>query len=244
MLKALIYVRATIQVSLIFLWTAFSGILGMVLMLITRNGQWVHYVEGRYIFCPPVLAIARVKLKVTGLEHIDRNSPCIYVSNHVSHLDVVAIAKAIPIGLFYIGKKELKRVPVLGQYMYLIGHIFIDRKNREKAMTSMRKAARIIANGKNVITFPEGTRSKDGKTGVFKRGTFIIAQEGGIDIMPIAVVNAENILPRDAFIIQPGTIEVRIGKRIRAEEFAGMNAEQTAELVRSRVIQLIASSHS
>ena len=51
MLKALVYVRATIQVSLIFLWTAFSGILGMILMLITRNGQWVHYVEGRYIFC-------------------------------------------------------------------------------------------------------------------------------------------------------------------------------------------------
>jgi 1-acyl-sn-glycerol-3-phosphate acyltransferase len=79
---------------------------------------------------------------------------------------------------------------------------------------------------------------------VFKRGTFIIAQEGKIDIMPIAVVNAENILPRDAFIIQPGTIEVRIGKRIEAKEFDGLNAEQTAELVRSRVAQLISSSNS
>lgn len=238
MLKALKYVKAALQVTLIFLWTAFSGILGMMLMLITWNGQWVHYVEGRYIFCPPVLAIAGVKLKVTGLENIDRNRPCIYISNHVSHMDVVAIARAIPIGLFYIGKKELKHVPVLGQYMYLIGHIFIDRNNREKAMSSMRKAAEIIAKGKNVITFPEGTRSKDGKTAVFKRGTFIIAQEGQIDIMPIAVVNAENILPRDAFIIKPGTIEVRIGKRIRAEEFAGMNAEQTADFVRTKVIQL------
>lgn len=243
MLKALIYVRAAIQVTLIILWTAISGTLGMILMLITRNGQWVHYVEGRYIFCPVVLAIARVKLKVTGLEHIDRNRPCIYVSNHVSHMDVVAIARAIPIGLFYIGKKELKRVPILGQYMYLIGHIFIDRKNREKAMSSMRKAAQIIANGKNVITFPEGTRSKDGKTAVFKRGTFIIAQEGKIDIMPLAVVNAENILPRGGFVIHPGTIEVRIGKRIHANEFEGMNAEQTAEFVRSRVTQLIASAH-
>jgi 1-acyl-sn-glycerol-3-phosphate acyltransferase len=102
----------------------------------------------------------------------------------------------------------------------------------------MRKAAEIIAKGKNVITFPEGTRSKDGKTAVFKRGTFIIAQEGQIDIMPIAVVNAENILPRGAFIIKPGTIEVRIGKRIRAEEFAEMNAEQTADFVRTKVIQL------
>jgi 1-acyl-sn-glycerol-3-phosphate acyltransferase len=128
--------------------------------------------------------------------------------------------------------------------MYLIGHIFVDRKNREKAMISMRKAAQIIAAGKNVITFPEGTRSKDGKLAIFKRGTFIIAKEGRIDIMPIAVVNADKILPRDSFRIQPGTIEVRIGQRIKAEEFQHMNAEQTAEYVRAKVAALMLKSVS
>jgi 1-acyl-sn-glycerol-3-phosphate acyltransferase len=123
--------------------------------------------------------------------------------------------------------------------MYLIGHIFIDRKNREKAMSSMRKAAELINRGKSVITFPEGTRTRDGKTAIFKRGTFIIAKEGAIDIQPIAVVNAENILPRDSFMIRPGTIEVRIGKRIPASELASMNAEGAAEYVRQRVIELI-----
>jgi 1-acyl-sn-glycerol-3-phosphate acyltransferase len=240
-MKAIQTVFALFQITFIVLWTGISGLIGMLLMLITWNGQWVHYFEGRYLFCPPVLFVARVKLKVTGLENLDIKKPCIYVSNHVSHLDVVAIARAIPLGLFYIGKKELKKVPILGQYMYLIGHIFIDRKNREKAMQSMRKAAALINKGKNVITFPEGTRTRDGKTAIFKRGTFIIAKEGSIDIQPLAVVNAENILPRDSFMIRPGTIEVRIGKRIAAQEFAGMNAEQSAELVRSRVIQLIES---
>lgn len=239
MRKVFTYIFATFQVTLIFIWTAISGLMGIILMMITRNGQWVHYFEGRYLFCPPVLAIARVKLKVSGLEHIDKRRPCIFVSNHVSHLDVVAIARAIPIGLFYLAKKELKRVPVLGQYMQVIGHIFIDRKNRDKAMISMRKAASIIAAGKNVITFPEGTRSKDGKLGIFKRGTFIIAKEGDIDIMPIAVINAQNILPRGSFVIHPGTIEVRVGRRIQAAEFKHLNAEQTADFVRERIAQLI-----
>jgi 1-acyl-sn-glycerol-3-phosphate acyltransferase len=216
----------------------------MVLMLITWNGQWVHYFEGRYLFCPPVLFIARIKLKVVGLENLDTTKPCIYVSNHVSHLDVVAIARAIPLGLFYIGKKELKKVPILGQYMYLIGHIFIDRKNREKAMQSMRKAAVLINKGKNVITFPEGTRSRDGKTAMFKRGTFIIAKEGTIDIQPIAVVNADKILPRDSFMIRPGTIEIRIGKRIAANELENMNAEAAADYVRSKVIGLIENTQA
>jgi 1-acyl-sn-glycerol-3-phosphate acyltransferase len=211
-------------------------------MLITWNGQWVHYFEGRYLFCPPVLFIARVKLKVTGLENLDTKKPCIYVSNHVSHLDVVAIARAIPLGLFYIGKKELKKVPILGQYMYLIGHIFIDRKNREKAMASMRKAAQLINRGKSVITFPEGTRTRNGKTAIFKRGTFIIAKEGSIDIQPIAVVNADKILPRDSFTIKPGTIEVRVGKRITASEIQDLNAEASAEYVRTRVIALLESN--
>jgi 1-acyl-sn-glycerol-3-phosphate acyltransferase len=238
-MKLLFTAFALLQVTLIFIWTAISGLLGIILMLITRNGQWVHYFEGRYLFCPPVLFIARVKLKVTGLENLDTKKPCIYVSNHVSHLDVVAIARAIPLGLFYIGKKELKKIPILGQYMYLIGHIFIDRKNREKAMQSMRKAAALINKGKNVITFPEGTRSRDGKTALFKRGTFIIAKEGGIDIQPLAVANADKILPRDSFIIRPGTIEVRIGKRIAASELENMNAETAAEFVRQRVIALL-----
>ena len=238
-MKAIRTAFALLQVFLIILWTAISGLLGIVLMLITWNGQWVHYFEGRYLFCPPVLFIARVKLKVTGLENLDTTKPCIYVSNHVSHLDVVAIARAIPLGLFYIGKKELKKVPVLGQYMYLIGHIFIDRKNREKAMASMRKAAQLINRGKNVITFPEGTRTRDGKTAIFKRGTFIIAKEGAIDIQPIAVVNAENILPRDSFTIKPGIIEVRVGKRIAASELKDLNAEAAAEYVRTRVMALL-----
>ena len=238
-MKLIRTIFACLQVFLIILWTAICGTLGMLLMLITWNGQWVHYFEGRYLFCPPVLFIARVKLKITGLENLNTKKPSIYVSNHVSHLDVVAIAKAIPLGLFYIGKKELKKVPILGQYMYLIGHIFIDRKNREKAMSSMRKAAELINRGKSVITFPEGTRTRDGKTAIFKRGTFIIAKEGAIDIQPIAVVNAENILPRDSFMIRPGTIEVRIGKRIPSSQLAAMNAEGAAEYVRQRVIELI-----
>ena len=241
-MKAIRSAFAFMQVFLIILWTAICGLLGIVLMLITWNGQWVHYFEGRYLFCPPVLFLARVKLKVTGLENLDTKKPCIYVSNHVSHLDVVAIARAIPLGLFYIGKKELKKVPVLGQYMYLIGHIFIDRKNREKAMASMRKAAQLINQGKNVITFPEGTRTRDGKTAIFKRGTFIIAKEGSIDIQPIAVVNADKILPRDSFIIKPGTIEVRVGKRISTNEIEDLNAEAAAEYVRKRVMALLESN--
>ena len=241
-MKVLHLLWAGLQVFLIILWTAICGLLGILLMLITWNGAWVHYFEGRYLFCPPVLFIARVKLKVVGLENLETNSPCIYVSNHVSHLDVVAIARAIPLGLFYIGKKELQKVPILGQYMYLIGHIFIDRKNREKAMASMRKAAQLINQGKNVITFPEGTRTRDGKTAIFKRGTFIIAKEGSIDIQPIAVVNVDKILPRDSFMIKPGTIEVRVGKRISANEIEDLNAEAAAEYVRKRVMALLESN--
>ena len=106
----------------------------------------------------------------------------------------------------------------------------------------MRKAAQLINRGKNVITFPEGTRTRNGKTAVFKRGTFIIAKEGAIDIQPIAVVNAENILPRDSFIIKPGTIEVRVGKRISASEIKDLNAEASAEFVRTRIIALLESN--
>ncbi len=243
-MKGLRIFFACIQTLLILLWTAVSALVGILLMLITFNGQWVHYFEGRYFFSPVVLFLARVKLKVSGLDNLNLQKPSIYISNHVSHLDVVCIARAIPKGLFYIAKKELRSIPFLGQYMSLIGHIFIDRKNREQAMMSMRKAALLINNGKNVITFPEGTRSRDGKLGIFKKGTFVIAQEGAIDIQPIAVLNAENILPRDSFIIRKGTIEVRIGKRIEAHEFAHFTTEEIATLARERVRDLMIETNA
>lgn len=186
-----------------------------------------------------ICLITGVRIKVKGLEGIDGRKPAIYVANHASHLDILAISRIMPIGLFYIGKKELAYYPILGQYMKLIGHIFVDRKNRELAMESMRMAAEKIKNGKSIISYPEGTRSKTGEMNVFKRGSFIIAKEGKIDVVPIAIRGSREALQSGSYSIRPGIIEVIIGERISSDMYTHLSAEEIASLAQERVRNLM-----
>ncbi len=231
-----------IQVALIFIWTAVCGILGMVLMLFAWNGIWVHKVNSLYMFSPVIRAIALVRVKAHGLEKIKRGRSAIYVANHESLLDILAVASVMPVGLFYVAKKELAKVPVMGQYMRFIGHIFIDRKNKVKSMQSMRVAAQKIKAGKSVISFPEGTRSKTGNVEMFKLGSFIIAKEGGISIVPIAIQGSRELLPSGSFALRPGTIHVCIGDEITPDEIQNKTVEQLSEMARQQVISMLNAS--
>ena len=110
------------------------------------------------------IVIGNLKEKIIYDSIIYKNNPNITPINKVN--------RDKPI--HFIAKKELKKIPFIGWYVTAAGMIFIDRTNREKAMRSMKKAGTLIRNGRNVITFPEGTRSSNGKLNLFKRGSFII----------------------------------------------------------------------
>lgn len=129
----------------------------------------------------------------------------------------------------------------MGWYMQLVGMIFIDRQNREKAVESMKKASNEIKNGKNIISFPEGTRSLDGKLAQFKKGSFVIALEHNIEILPVAVVGTQNGIPPRKFEINPADVEVRIGKAFSPKSTACLNAEELAEYTRNKIELLLTS---
>jgi 1-acyl-sn-glycerol-3-phosphate acyltransferase len=207
----------------------------MILMIFSWNGSWVHKVIGYYFWSPFVCGICGVRVKIHHADRLRERDVAIYVANHSSLFDIVAIARAVPIGLFFVAKKELARIPFMGQYMWLIGHIFVDRKNREQAMSSMKRAAEKIKRGRNVISFPEGTRSKTGEIALFKRGSFLIAKEGAIDIVPIGIIGAREVLPSGSSALRSGTIHVIIGERIPGNRSSLLSTEELAELARSSV---------
>lgn len=226
-----------IQALIILGWTAFCGIFGILLMLVLWNRGLVIYIMSRIIWSPVICLVSGVRVKKFGVEKIDRKSSFIYVANHSSLYDIVALSRVMPVPLFFIAKQELKKVPFLGWYMIVLGHIFVDRKNKDKAMESMREAARRINAGQNVISFPEGTRSKTDEVQMFKRGSFIIAKEGDIPIVPIGIVGARKILRSGSYDLRPGTIEVHVGEAISPEQFRDMTIESLASLARERVIK-------
>lgn len=163
---------------------------------------------------PGVLWLAGVKLKVEGLEKVDFSKPYVFVSNHQSFMDIACVIAALPTRLHFVAKQELKKFPFIGQYMVAMGMIFIDRKNINKAVESLQKAGKLVKAGKSVIAFPEGTRTKDGTIGVFKKGPFLLAAEAGVQIIPIRIEGARKVWPAERVYLTPGEITVTIGKPI------------------------------
>lgn len=148
----------------------------------------------RTMWAPGVLWAAGIKLKVTGLENIQVGEPYIFVANHLSALDIPVLFRAVPLNLHFVAKKEVMWMPFVGWYMWATGMIFIDRSNRDKAKVSLEKAGELIKNGKHVIMFPEGTRSRNFDVMPFKKGPFVLSTQAGVAMLPVAISGTEAVL--------------------------------------------------
>lgn len=226
-----------LQLLLLLVWTIFCGIFGMVFALVT-NPTYSHRIMGYYIFSPMILAISMVRVKAKGLDNV-LNEPAIYAANHASQLDIPIICTRVNRPMFFIGKIELKKIPILSQYMKIVGMIFVDRKNRERAMASMRTAIQDIQGGKSIAAFPEGTRTKTGELLPFKKGVFTIAKEGRIPIVPIAVIGSAKALASGSFFLRPATVEIRILPALKGDDFFNLSIEEMASQTRNLIQQEI-----
>ena len=166
----------------------------------------------------------------------------IFMSNHESQLDPPYLVAALPLPAVYIGKKELKYVPFIGWAGWAAGVIFIDRGDREKAIQSIKDAARQIRGGKNVVIFPEGTRSRTGELLHFKKGGFALALDAGVPIVPMATVGGFNALPSGGLRIRPGRFTMLVGDPVYPGEHADRDA--LAAEVRQRIEALVAQARA
>jgi len=162
-------------------------------------------------WCQHLAFFAGIKTKVHGMEKLDMKQHYIFLANHSSLLDIIALYCAIPFRMSFIARKNLFSIPLWGWALYLAGHIPIDREDPKKAKTSFEKAIRRINEQKrSIFAFPEGSRSRSNEMGEFKLGIFSLALKAGVDIVPVAISGARELMPRDALFINPGSIYVDI----------------------------------
>jgi 1-acyl-sn-glycerol-3-phosphate acyltransferase len=128
-----------------------------------------------------------------------------------------------------IHKRSLYLIPILGWALYLGGHIGIDRANAFRARRSLGAAAERIRGGTSVAVFPEGTRSPDARVRPFKRGSFVLAAEAGVPVVPVSLLGVKAVVPQGIRTLRPGTVHLRVHPAIPQ---AGRDAEALAEEVR------------
>jgi 1-acyl-sn-glycerol-3-phosphate acyltransferase len=166
--------------------------------------------------------------------------PVIFMSNHESQLDPPVLIGVLPLPAVYIAKKEVKYLPFVGWAAMVAGVIFIDRRDRERAIRSIHAAALEIRGGKNVVIFPEGTRSRTGEMLPFKKGGFALALDAGVPIVPLATVGGFQVLPHGSVRIRPGRYDVVVGESVDPAAF--QDREALMAEVRRRIQALIAEA--
>jgi 1-acyl-sn-glycerol-3-phosphate acyltransferase len=161
------------------------------------------------------LLLYGIDVDLCGSENIEKGKGHIYVSNHLSYLDILVLLATIPDNIRMVYKREISRIPIFGWAMLACGFISIDRSNVKSAVRSLEKGAEKIKKGLSVLIFPEGTRSPDGKTGEFKRGMFLLAERSEADIIPVSISGTYDLLPKNSSRVKSGKVKLVLGKPMK-----------------------------
>jgi 1-acyl-sn-glycerol-3-phosphate acyltransferase len=214
--------------------TGYLSACAIIFGLISPGENKIHRIAR--IWAKVLLILSSTRVKVIGAENVLVGKPQIFMANHQSDFDIFIVLGFVPEQFRWIAKKELFKIPLFGKAMRNAGYIEIDRHNHAKALKSLDLAAAKIREGKSVMTFPEGTRSKDGTLKPFKQGMFHLAIKSGVPVVPVSIVGAGTIMPRRSLRINPGKVTMIFDKPIDVSGYSIENRAQLIERVRNVIL--------
>ena len=208
---------------------SFRSLIGKV------NRAWVDKTMQEWV--EVILHLIRVDYKLVNPHHVKPQDGelTIIMCNHSSLYDIPLSLKAFPNqSIRMLAKKELSKIPFMGKGMKSAEFPFIDRKNREQAIKDLEYVRELMQSGIVMWIAPEGTRSKDGKLGPFKKGGFITAIRAGATIIPMGIRGAYDILPARTHQLNINQkAEVHIGKPIDASLYTMEKKEELINKTRN-----------
>jgi 1-acyl-sn-glycerol-3-phosphate acyltransferase len=216
-------------------------VLGILLAVPLLGRQRAFFTIGP-LFARGMAWFCHVPFTLKGWEEMPEDiragrQPVIFMSNHESQMDPPVLVAALPLPAVYIAKQELRYVPFIGWAAWVAGVIFIDRGDRDRAIRSIHDASQQIRGGKNVVIFPEGTRSRNGEMLPFKKGGFALAMDAGVPIIPMATVGGFQVLPAGSLRIRPGRYTILLGDPVHPADHPDREALIAA--VRGRIVALV-----
>lgn len=179
-----------------------------------------------------------VKIEAHGIENVPGENGFMLFPNHQGMYDVLALLDVCPKPLSVVAKKEVAKIPLLKQLFKVMNVIFMDREDVRQSMQVIIEVSKQVAQGRNYIIFPEGTRSKNGnKVGEFKGGSFKAATKAKCPIVPVALI--DSFKPFDTGSTKPNTVQVHFLKPLSYEEYKDMKTNDIAEEVKRRIVEVI-----
>ena len=201
---------ATLKLLVIYITLGpLVGFIGIPWTLLTKNITWLYW-AAMWVTRAGIRA-SGIKVTEVGFERIPADRACIFMCNHVSNLDPPILLPAIPTRCSVLLKKELMKIPILGTAMTMGGFIPVERGHRrDAAQATVAAAGKAIADGLNIVVFPEGTRSMNGRLSTFKKGPFFLAMQTGAPIIPVAISGTQRLMAKGSSLVTPGAVTIEM----------------------------------
>jgi putative phosphoserine phosphatase/1-acylglycerol-3-phosphate O-acyltransferase len=187
------------------------------------------------------LAIAGVQLNVIGQENLTAQRPAVFIFNHRNQVDPVIAGALVRDNWIGVGKKELKKDPIMGTLGRLLDGVFIDRDDPAAAVETMHEVEDRARKGLSIVIAPEGTRVDTTEVGPFKKGPFRLAMAAGIPIVPIVIRNAELVAARNSTVVNPGTVDIAVFPPISVQGWTVENLPERIAEVRQLYLDTLAN---
>jgi len=225
-------IRTIIVAVFLSLYTLVLGPPLILFTLATKSADLMYWVGVKGVAF--ITRVAGMRVLVEGRENIPAGV-CMFAANHTSNADAPAIVRAIPRRLAIFGRKSLFDIPIVGLAFRLARFVPVDRGNRDAALASVKQAVEYMKTGSSFLVYPEGTRSPDGRLSRFKKGSFVMAIEAGVPVVPVACAGAHHIMKKKSLVIHPGKVTVRFGKPIDASAYTIEQRDDLAKVVHDAI---------
>lgn len=219
----------------ISLYTIVLGTVSLLSTLVDRSGDAGHACARAWAWL--ILKTTGVRVTVRGLEHLDPHRSYVLASNHQSIYDIPIIFVSVPLQLRIVAKQSLGRIPFLGWHLQRTGHLLVDRRNPGPDIVA--KMRRLVNEAHSLIVFPEGTRSMDGTLGRFKRGSFVVALDAQLPVVPVTVIGSRSVMQKGRLMVCPGDVRLIVHEPIPTAGLVREDITAFAEKVRHAVAETL-----
>jgi 1-acyl-sn-glycerol-3-phosphate acyltransferase len=213
------------------LYTIVLGTASLVSTVFDGTGDFGHRCARAWARL--ILKTTGVRVQVSGLEHLHPSRSYVFASNHQSIYDIPILFASLPWQLRIVAKDSLGRVPFLGWHLRHSGHLLVDRKNPGADIVAKMK--RLVNEAHSLIVFPEGTRSTDGSVSRFKKGTFIVAIDAQLPIVPVSLSGSRHVMKKGRLMVCPGDVTLTVHPPIATAGLTRQDARGLANSVREVV---------
>lgn len=168
------------------------------------------------------------RVRTSGDLHLPADERFVFVANHQSHLDALAILHSLPRHpVRFVAKHELGSIPLFGAALRATGNVFVSRSDTQGDLARLQAAQGELLRRVSVLFFAEGTRGETGELAPFKRGAAAFALGAGLRLVPVGVAGSREIYPRGLEVRQGGCIGVAVGEPVST---AGRSLEERGAL--------------